>query len=368
MAVVIPRGVVIFGLDDTIERRRGEQITAKGIYRAPVRSSHTHVVKASGLRWLACMVLTPLSWADRVWALPLLTALCPSERFYEQRGRRHQPLTARAWQLMRLVVRWWPGREIVFGADSSFASLELLDKVATLPRASVITRLRLDAALYDPPPHRAPGTPGRPRLKGKRRPTLAAVLADEKTQWSTLTVDDWYGEGPRAVEGTTDTAVWYHTGKPPVAIRGVLIRDPQERFKPQALLSPNLEHTCAQMLAWFVRRWTMEVTFEEARAHLGMETQRQWNARAIARTTPALLSLYSIITLTAQLLIEKGMTCVRSTAWYRKTRPTFADAIALVRRQLGEHLHFSMSQQETDMIKIPRALLERFTEALCYAA
>ncbi|HEY9528436.1 MAG TPA: hypothetical protein VIR02_15195, partial [Anaerolineales bacterium] len=160
-----------------------------------------------------------------------------------------------------------------------------------------------------------------------------------------LTVDDWYGEGPREVEVATDTAVWYHTGKPPVAIRWVLIRDPHECFKPQALLSTNLEHTCAQMLAWFVRRWTMEVTFEEARAHLGMETQRQWNDRAIARTTPALLSLYSIITLNAQLLIEKGMTCVRSTAWYRKTRPTFADAIALVRRQLWEHLDFSMSQQ-----------------------
>ena len=177
-----------------------------------------------------------------------------------------------------------------------------------MPRASLITRLRLDAALYEPPPYRAPGTTGRPRLKGKRRPPLEAVLADEKTQWSKLTVDDWYGEGPREVEVTTDRAVWYHTGKPPVAIRWVLIRDPQECFKPQALLSTNLEHTCAQMLAWFVRRWTMEVTFEEARAHLGMETQRQWNDRTIARTTPALLSLYSIITLNAQLLIEKGMT------------------------------------------------------------
>jgi hypothetical protein len=182
--VFIPRGIVVFGLDDTIERRRGEQITAKGIYRDPVRSSHTHVVKASGLRWLACMLLTPLSWADRVWALPFLTALCPSERFYEQRGRRHQPLTARAWQMMRLVVRWLPGREIVFVADSSFAALELLDKVATLPRASMMTRLRLDAALYDPPPPRMPRTTGRPRLTGKRRPTLEAVLVDERTPWT----------------------------------------------------------------------------------------------------------------------------------------------------------------------------------------
>jgi hypothetical protein len=368
VAVFVPRGVVLFGLDDTIERRRGDHITAKGIYRDPVRSSHAHMVKASGLRWLGCMVLTPIAWANRVWALPCLTVLCPSERFYTQRGRRHQTMLERARQIIRIVRRWLPGRELVFVADSSFAALEWLALVARLPRVSVITRLRLDAALYDPPPQRAPGTKGRPRLKGKRRPTLEAVLADEKTQWSTLTVDDWYGEGPREVEVTTDTAVWYHAGKPPVAIRWVLIRDPQERFKPQALLSTNLEYTCAQMLAWFVGRWTMEVTFEEARAHLGMETQRQWNDRAIARATPALLSLYSVITLTAHLLSEKGETWVRSTAWYGKTRPTFADAIAWTRRHLWEHIHFSTSHLETDLIKIPRALLERFTEALCYAA
>jgi len=368
VAVFIPRGVVVVGLDDTIERRRGEQIKAKGIYRDPVRSSQAYFVKVSGLRWLACMVLLPLSWANRVWALPFLTVLCPSERFYEQRGRRHQTLTERAWQMIRLVGRWLPGRDLVFVADSSFAALELLDKVATLPRASVITRLRLDAALYDPPPPRKPKTMGRPRLKGKRRPTLEAVLADKRTQWTTLRVEQWYGKGPREVEVATDTAVWYHTGKPPVAIRWVLIRDPQEDFKPQALLSTNLAYTPEQILPWFVRRWTMEVTCEEARAHLGMETQRQWNDRAIARTTPALLSLYSIVTLTAHLLIDKGATCVRSMAWYRKTRPTFSDALALVRRQLWDHLHFSMSQQETDMIKIPRALFERFIDAVCYAA
>src|ERR687885_870323 len=120
VAVCVPSGVVLFGLDDTIERRRGEQITAQGIDRAPVRSSHAHMVQASGLRWLGCMVLTPIAWAQRVWALPFLTVLCPSERFYAQRGRRHQPLTARAWQMIRLVVGWLPGREVAFVADSSF--------------------------------------------------------------------------------------------------------------------------------------------------------------------------------------------------------------------------------------------------------
>ena len=166
----------------------------------------------------------------------------------------------------------------------------------------------------------------------------------------------------------TDTAVWYHTGKPPVARRWGLMRDPHERCTPPAWLSTPVAQTCAQMLAWFVRRWTMAVTCEEARAHLGMATQRQWNERAMARATPALWSLSSIITLTAHLLIAKGATCVRRTAWYRKTRPTFSDAMALVRRHLWNHLPFSLSPQETDMMKIPRVLLERFTEALCYAA
>ena len=368
VAVFVPSGVGVFGLDDTIERRRGEHIAAKGISRDPVRSSHAHFVKVSGLRWLGCLVLTPIAWAHRVWAVPCLTVLCPSARFYAQRGRRHHTVLERAWHSIRLVRRWLPERELVFVVDSSCAALAWLALVARVPHGSVITRLRLDAALSDPPPPRAPGQRGRPRLTGKRRPTLEAVLADEQTQWTKLTMDDGYGEGPREVDVATDTAVWYHTGKPPVALRWVLMRDPQKCFTPQALLTTTLEQTCEQILAGFVRRWTMEGTWEEARAHLGMATQRQWHARAMARTTPALVSLYSIMTLTAHLLIEKGAVCVRSTAWYGKTRPTCADAIAWVRRQLWEHIHFSMSQQETDMIQIPRTLLERFTEALCYAA
>jgi len=368
VAVFVPWGVVVCGLDDTIERRRGEQMKAKGIYRDPVRSSHAHFVKVSGRRWLGCMLLPLLSWANRVWALPCMTVLCPSERFYEQRGRRHQTLPERAWQMIRLVVRWLPNRAVVFAADSSYAALELLDQVKKLPRASLITRLRLDAALYDPTPPREPGKIGRPRLKGDRRPTLEAVLVDAETPWSQLTIEPWYGDGPREVEVAPDTAVWYHAGKPPVAIRWVLIRDPQEAFKPQALLSTNLAHPPEQILTWFVRRWTMEVTLEEARAHLGMETQRQWNDRAIARTTPAVLRLYSIIALTAHLLIQKGGTHVKSTAWSTNTHPTFSAAIALGRRHVWNHIHFSTSQQETDVIQIPRVLLTHLTEALCYAA
>ena len=135
VAVCIPRGLVVCGLDDPSERRRGEQSTAKGIARDPVRSSHTHRVNARGLRWLACMVLAPRSWADRVWALPCLTALCPSARCYAQRGRRQQPWTERAWQMRRLLVRGVPDRDSAGVADSRFAVRARRDNVTTLPRA-----------------------------------------------------------------------------------------------------------------------------------------------------------------------------------------------------------------------------------------
>jgi hypothetical protein len=231
------------GLDDPIERRRGEPMTAQGIYRDPGRSSHAYVVKVRGLRWRACMGLAPLAWADRVWARPFLTVLGPSERCYAQRGRHQQPLMARARPMIRLRVHWWPGRGLVCVADSNLAALALLDQVTTWPRASLTTRRRLDAALYAPAPHRQPGTNGRPRLTGKRRPTLEAVLVDERTPWPPWLVAPWSGAGSRQVAVATDTAGWYHTGPPPVAIRWVLIRAPKQACKPQAFLSTNLGPT-----------------------------------------------------------------------------------------------------------------------------
>ncbi|MDQ3258479.1 MAG: transposase [Acidobacteriota bacterium] len=366
VAAFAPTGVLVMGIDDTIERRRGDQIKAKGIYRDPVRSSRSHLVKASGLRWLSLMLLVDIAWAGRVWALPFLTVLCPSQRYYQERGRTHRKLTERARQMLLLVKRWLPQREIVVVADSSFAAIELLDAVREA--VTLVTRLRLDAALYTPAPDRQPGLRGRPRKKGARLPTLKAVLASAQTVWQSVNVAGWYGEAERTVEITSDTCVWYHTGMPAVPVRWALVRDPQEKFDAQAFLCTNVETEAAQILAWFVRRWTIEVTFEEARAHLGIETQRQWSEKAIARTTPALFALYSIITLLAARLVESNKLPVRRAAWYAKQSATFSDTIAYVRRWLWSHHHFQMSQTTSDMIKVPRSLLERLTDTLCYAA
>ena len=359
-------GTIVFGLDDTIERRRGEKIAAKGIYRDPVRSSHTHFVKASGLRWLALMLLVPLPWTQRVWALPFLTCLCPSQRYDEQRGRAHWTLTDRARQMVWLVARWLPGRDLVVTADSSFAALELLEAVRA--QVAMVTRLRLDAALYEPAPARKSKQTGRPRKKGRRLPTLHQVATAKATPWQRVTVRGWYGERERTVEFVSGTCVWYHTGMPAVPIRWVLIRDPEGKFDTQALLCTKLEVTPLQVLEWFVLRWQVEVTFEEARAHLGMETQRQWSAKAVARTTPCVLGLYSLISLLAERVREQQGLTVRRDAWYAKECVAFSDTLAMVRRWLWAEQRFQMSQTEADMIKVPRALYKRLTETLCYAA
>lgn len=360
------QGPLVMGLDETIERRWGRKIGARGIYRDPVRSSRGHFVKASGLRWLSLMLLVPIPWAGRVWALPFLTPLCPSERYYRRYRRAHRPLTERARQVLRIVQRWLPSRPIVVVADSSFAALELLAAV-TSAALSVVTRLRLDAALYEPAPPREAGHGGRPRKKGKRLATLAQVAADPATEWQRLTVALWYGEANRLVEIASGTAVWYHAGKPPVAIRWVLIRDPQQRFDTQALLCTDPDAAPADIVRWFVRRWSVEVTFEEARAHLGIETQRQWSRRAIARTTPILFGLFSLVTLIADRLVAGRAMPVRTSAWYRKTQPTFSDVLALVRRHLWRAQHFSMSRPKTDVEKPSDPLPARFVELLCYA-
>lgn len=368
VVVFASTGPLVMGLDDTIERRRGEKIKAKGIYRDPVRSSHAHFVKASGLRWLSLMLLVEIPWAKRVWAMPFLTSLAPSEHYDQQQQRRHKTLTDWGRQMILQVRRWLPERELFVVADSSFAALELLAAVSQMTNSvHMITRLRLDAALYQPAPPRQPGQMGRPRLKGKRLPNLSSLLTNPKTQWQSLTVNGWYGSGQRVVELVTGTAVWYHTGMPPVSIRWVLVRDPQGKFDAQALLCTNQAIAPQQILEWFVRRWQIEVTFQEVRAHLGVETQRQWSDLAIVRTTPALLGLFSLVTLLAHHLQGQQQFSIRQAAWYTKPLPTFVDAVALVRQYLWP-CTFSMSHSPTEMVKIPRTLLERLTDTLGYAA
>ncbi len=408
---LVPSGPWLLGLDDTIERRRGEHIQAKGIYRDPVRSSHGHLVKCSGLRWLCLMLLAPIPFAKRVWTLPFFTALCPSQRYFEQHRSPRAPKTLIDWarQMLLQVRRWFPQRALFMVADSSFAVGELLWSWSRSRQGGpgegyapihTITRLRLDAALFEPAPKRRPHQTGRPRKKGKRLPTPQQVLENPKTLWQCVEVAGWYASHSRKkarrsapgsqgraqkVELATGTAIWTNRGRPPLPIRWVLVRDPQGIFPPQALLCTDLGLEPVLIVSYFVQRWQMEVTFREVRAHLGVETQRQWNSLAIERTTPMLLALFSLITVLAQRLVARAApgAMARRSAWYEKTTPTFADALAWVRGELWlsplrlRSLHtphiipplrtFGTSTWKEDIPKPYHTLFERMLDLIIYA-
>jgi hypothetical protein len=361
-----PDGPVVIGLDETLERRWGPRIKARGIYRDPVRSSRGHFVKASGLRWITVTLLAPIPWAGRVWALPFLTAPAPSERYARRHGRRHKRLTDWGRQVLLLAARWLPERRVVAVADSSYAAIELL--AAVRGRLSLVTRLRLDARLFEPAPPRRPGLIGRPRVAGARLPTLAERLTAPTTRWQRVTVTGWYGRSERLLEVVSGTAVWYHPGLPAVPIRYVLVRDVAGAFEPQGFLCTDPDADPSDMLCWFVRRWSIEVTFAEGRRHLGVESQRQWSDLAIARTTPLLLGLFSLITLWADELFTRGLVSPRRAAWYPKPALTFSDALAAVRHALWTAEAFPTSADHADVAKIPRAVLDRLTQAACFPA
>ena len=366
IASFLPDGApVVIGFDDTIERRWGPKIAARGIYRDPVRSSKGHFVKASGLRWLSAMLLVHVPWAERIMALPFLTLLAPSKRFYAGKSRAPKTLVDWARQAALQIRRWLPDRYIVLVADSAFAAIEFL--AAVRKHVCVVTRLRLDANLFDFPPARRKGR-GRPPLKGKRLRKLSAVLKDPKIRWQRCRISLWYGRTNRLVEITSGTALWYRAGVAPVPIRWLLVRDPTGELDPQAFLATDLDARPQDILAWFVRRWQVEVTFEEVRARLGVETQRQWSDMAILRTTPALLGLFSIITLFAHDLAKSRKLKIRTAAWSPKALPTFSDAIAAVRREIWAHQFSFMSRPRRDHIEIPQHIWQRMQDALAYAA
>ena len=370
VTALVPEGPVIIGVDDTIERRWGARIAARGIYRDPVRSSHGHFVKTSGLRWLSFMVLAPVPWAARIKAMPVLTLLAPSERADAKAGRRHKLLTDWARQGMLQLCRWLPSRSIVFVGDSSFAVHTIAHALARIPsgRATLISRLRLDASLYAPPAERHARTQGRPAQKGAPLPKLSAVLDDPATHWQSITAPIWYGgQIEKPLEIASGTALWYRRGTPPRPIRWVLVRDPRGKRAPQAFFSTDTTLAPAEIIATFVRRWQVEVTFSEVRAHLGVETQRQWSNKAIERTTPILMGLYSLVILWAEDLLRRGAAPYNA-AWYPKSAFTFTDAIAAVRRRIWIGDINDNFPHERDMLEIPPERIRRMADALCFAA
>ncbi len=323
---------LIFGIDETIERRWGAKIKARGIYRDAVRSSHSHFSKTSGLRWICLMLLSPVPWTTRIWALPFLTVLAPSERYYESLKGRHKKLTDWARQMLLQLHRYLPDRQLIVVADGAYTCYELLDSLKN--KICLISPLRLDARLFNPPEENPAGKPGPKPKYGTRQLTLEERLTDEQVKWEEIVIPNWYGQENKKMLITYGKSIWYKSSFPTINLQWVLIKDPLGKIEPRALQCNDLSLTPMEMINYFIRRWTVEVTFQEVRTHLGVETQRQWSDKAITRTTPVLMGLFSIVTLLANTLHQQQKLEIKSSAWYAKQQPTFSDAMAAVRYEI----------------------------------
>jgi DDE superfamily endonuclease len=308
--------------------------------------------------------LVPVPWAKRVWALPFLTALCWPPQSPHQ--RRHKSSGDWVRQMIKQVRRWLPERLLVLVVDGGFAAVALA-LACRDSQVVMVARLRLDAALYHPPAPQPQGKRGRKPTKGPRQRRLKVWAARADTPWEEIAVD-WYGGQRKALWVFSRTALWYTPGWAPVAIRFVLVRDPEGKLQDAAFFCTALLATPEQILGWVVMRWSVEVTFEEARAHLGLETQRQWSDKAIARTTPVLLGLFSLVTVLVLRLCPSGQLPVEATAWYPKTEATFSDCLTVVRRHLWRARYLVNSAPEADFVHFPREALEVLFDDLPLAA
>ena len=360
-------------VDGTLERRRGRKLAWKGRFHDAARSQSGHVVTSDGIHWVCVMLLVRVPWCRRRWALPFLAIPTFTPAISARLGKPHRTAPERTEILVRLIRRWQPDRAIQVVGDSGFAVLRLAH-VCGAARVRLISRLVLNAQLYDPPPVRPASTPGVKPQKGPRQPKLCDRLdvttdAADQTTWQRQAVA-WYGHQRRLLDVATGTALWHTDGHAPLPIRWVLVRDPGGRLTPYALFCTDPAVHALAILAAYLQRWNVEVTFEEARAHLGLETQRQWTTRAIGRTTPCLLGLVSVVVLMAHAAHPDRLP-TRQAAWYPKPEATFSDALAAVRR----HLWATCANRNSPappgdplLANPPAQLLPFLVEAACYAA
>ena len=359
---------IVLGADETLERRNGKQIGAKGVFRDAVRSSKKRVVHSYGLRWVSMMLLVEIPFSGRVWALPFLTVLATSEKVDKAQGRRHKTSIDWIWQMVRVVRRWLPTRVLVLVVDGGLVAVKLgLRCAADSVGITYVSRLRLDAALHDNPLPQPKGKRGKKPKKGPRQASLKSQLSNPTTLWQSHPMN-WYGGRTRLLDIATGTALWYTPGHDPLPVRWVLVRDPLGKLSPSAFFATDQKASPLQILAWVIARWGIEVTFEEVRAHLGFESQRQWSPNAILRTSPALLGLFSFVTLVAYHLSPSHAVPVRSAAWYRKSQPTFSDTIAFVRHYLWMNINFLNSPSQTGLHLFPETVVQGLMDTLCYAA
>jgi hypothetical protein len=321
-------------LDETLERRKGPKIKAKGYYRDAVRSSRKCVVTSSGLKWLSLALAWRFPFSERVFALPFMTVLEPSIKSDQFRNKRHKTTLEWTIQMLIQVVRWLGDVPIILVGDGGFACGKLAWRCLKL-KICLVSRLKMNARLYDIPSERSSKKRGRRKIKGSKLYSFKEMIGMPDLGWKEIIIEG-YGNRQKKIKYISNVSLWGGDGFRPVPIRWVLVVDPEKELDPLPLMCTDFQLCPEKIIALYIQRWNLEVTFEEVREHLGVETQRQWSDKAIGRTTPILLSLYTIVCLIAYRLHEESPIEVAQTAWYAKTDATFSDLLKAVRKVLWE--------------------------------
>jgi hypothetical protein len=347
---LVPDGPIVLAGDDTVDEHKGKKVYGKGRHRDPVRSTHTYTAFRWGHKWVVVAMLVRLPFARRLWALPVLVALYrPAAK-----GRRHKTPPELLGQLLRVLLRWLPQRQFVCAADGNYATHDLARLARRYPsRLTYLSHFYADAALYDAPPRPLPGAKrtGRPRLKGRRLPSPAEVVARAQRR-QRLNVA-WYGGGRRDVEVVTGTGQWYRSGAGLVALRWVWVHDCAGTHRDEYFFTTTVGWTAAQVIETYTGRWNIETTFEEMRCCLGLETTRGWSEPTVLRAAPCLFGLYTVVVaLYVQLPARRRLGVV--VLWIGKRDGTFSDALTAVRRWLWVEWVFAIPGHGPAFSKLSR--------------
>ena len=358
---------VVCPVDDTTPQHKGKHVYGKGRHRDNCRSTRSHTVWVFGHKWVVLAVNVTFPFASRPWALPVLAALYRPKELDAREGRRHKTSIDLARQLVAVLVHWFPQRKFVLLGDGGYASHELARFCRRHRRhVTLVSLFHPRANLYAPPPPRRKGKPGRPRVRGEKLPSPRDVVASTpKRKRSTV---GWYGGKARRIEFVTGTGHWYKGGGGLVPVRWVFVHDLDGTHEDRYFYCTDPSLSPSRIVTLYTGRWGIEVTFQEARRHLGFQTPRNWTRISVLRTAPCLLGLFSLVCLIYHRHTRGEGARPLSTAWHVKAEPTFADAIASVRRLLWSRTVLKQADRHGAFQKLPPGLRDTLLDQLSRAA
>ncbi|MEM6690957.1 MAG: transposase [Planctomycetota bacterium] len=349
-----PTGVVRLVGDETVDGHRGKRVYGKARHRDAVRSTHSHTVYRYGHKWIVLAVLVRLPYTSRPIALPILVALYRDQKTNAAEGRSHKTPAELMCGLLAMLMHWFPEKRFVFAGDSAYGTHQM-SRFASRHRKrfSLVSKFVADANLFKLPPHRRPGTNGRPRVKGDALPKPCEVVARKK-RGKKLRVG-WYGGGWRNVEVITGIGHWFKSGKGLVEVRWVFVRDLDGTHRDEYFFTTDVSLPATAVIEMYDGRWNVETTFQELRAHLGLETTRGWHRNTVLRMAPCLFVLYTIVVVFYDTMPQSSPH-LKERIWLGKEFITFSDMIISVRHYLWMNWVFEQVPQGGDIRKLSRPI------------